>query len=48
MAEDKIITTETKTIELPHKVKEESEYENPEELYHTLIDTIRKYRPATD
>ena len=25
MAEDKIITTETKTIELPHKVKEESE-----------------------
>ena len=48
MAEDKIITTETKTIEWPHKVKEESEYENPEELYHTLIDTIRKYRPATD
>lgn len=48
MADDKIITTGETIMELPHKVKDESEYENPEELYKKLIATIRKYRPATD
>ena len=48
MAEDKIITTGIKVVNTTPKVKDESEYENPEELYQTLIETIRKYRPATD
>lgn len=48
MAQEKIITTDATVQELPHKVKDESDYENPDVLYQTLIATIRKYRPATD
>ena len=48
MAEDKIIATNVKVVNSLPKLKDESQFEDPKELYETLIVTIRKYRPTTD
>ena len=31
-----------------HLIKQENEFDDPDELYQTLIDKIRKYHPSTD
>ncbi len=48
MAEDKIITAGIKVVKTEPKIKKESEYEEPEELYRKLVETIRRYHPSTD
>lgn len=49
MTKNKIIVNENSITETLSGIKKDpSDYENPEELYKLLIDTILKYHPSTD